>query len=328
MKSGMTISCAGHALALGFAVIAISAQPMDSPPVETLATQIISEKDFSQMTKGVKNAPQLKIPDLKPLADRVDQEKSVDQLAPKAADKPAITTDASKSSPPPKQDTPKPDPKTAAKADPKPPDPKPPDPKPDLQPDAKADPKPDPKPDQKQADKPKTPEYKPDQIAKLLKKDAAKDNSAQQNKDSPKFDANQVAQLLDQRAPQRQLAAASQLNDVASLGAATAPQGAQLSQSEIDALKAALARCWTLPPGVTATTNIRVKMDVFLRQDGRLASPPEPVGGSVSALGPALAESAKRALFTCQPFSMFKPEHYDQWKFLELEFNPSDVFGG
>jgi colicin import membrane protein len=94
MKPGMTISCAGHVLALGFAVVAISAQPMNSPPVDSLAAQIISEKDFSQMTKGVKNAQQLKIPDIKPLADKVGEEKLVEQAAPKVADKPPITTDA------------------------------------------------------------------------------------------------------------------------------------------------------------------------------------------------------------------------------------------
>jgi hypothetical protein len=326
MKPGMTISCVGHAVALGFAVVAISAQPMNSPPMETITTQIVSEKDVSQMTKGVKNAPQLKIPDLKPLADKVGEEKSVDQLAPKAADKPAITTDAAKSTP--MQDTPKPDAKTAAKSDPKPPDPKP-----DPKPDANAVPKPDQKPDQKQADKPKTPDYKPDQIANLLKKDAAKDtakpnDSAQQKPSSPKFDADQVAQLLDQRAPQRQLATASQVNDVATLGAATGAQSAQLSQSEIDALRARLAQCWNPPAGVTANTKIYVSLRVFMRPDGSLAAPPVVVEGSPSALGPALAESAKRALLSCQPFTMLRPEHYDQWKDLQLDFKPNELLGG
>ncbi len=327
MKPGMTISCVAHAVALGFAVVAISAQPMNAPPMETITTQIVSEKDVSQMTKGVKNAPQLKIPDLKPLADKVDQEKSVDQLAPKAVDKPAVTTDAAKSSP--MQDTPKPDAKTAAKSDPKPPDPKP-----DPKPDAKADPKPDPKADQKQADKPKTPDYKPDQIANLLKKDAAKeakatnDNSAPQKPNSPKFDANQVAQLLDQRTPQRQLAAASQINDAATLGAATGAQSAQLSQSEIDALKARLSQCWNPPAGINANSNIYVSLRVLMRQDGSLAAPPAVVEGSPSALGPALAESAKRALIQCQPFTMLRPEHYDQWKDLQLDFNPHELLGG
>jgi outer membrane biosynthesis protein TonB len=322
MKPGMTISCVGHAVALGFAVVAISASPMDSPPMDSITTQIVSSKDFSQMTKGVKNAPQLKIPDLKPLADRVDQEKSVDQLAPKAADKPAITTD---SSPPPKPDTPKPDPKTAAKADPKPPDPKPPDPKPD--------PSADQKPDQKQADKPKTPDYKPDQIANLLKKDAAKDakanDNAQQKQNTPKFDANQVAQLLDQRAPQRQLASAQSLNDTATLGAANGAQAAELSQSEIDALRARVRQCWNAPPGLDSLqSSIKVSLRVLMKLDGSLAAPPAVVGGTPSMLGPAMAESAKRALLQCQPFTMLRPEHYQQWKDLQLDFDSRELLGG
>jgi outer membrane biosynthesis protein TonB len=319
VKPGMTISCVAHAVALGFAVVAISAQPMDAPPVESLDAQIISAKDFSQMTKGVKNAPQLKIPDLKPLADKVGDEKSVERLAPKVADKPAVTTDAAKA------DAPKPDQQK--------PDPKPPDPKPDPKPDAQAEPTPDQKADQKPPDKPKAPEYKPDQIANLLKKDAAKeakasDNSAQQNRNAPKFDANQVAQLLDQRTPQRQLAAASQINDVATLGAASGAQSAELSQSEIDALRARLRQCWNPPAGIDANTKIYVSLRVLMRQDGTLAAPPAVVEGSPSALGPALAESAKRALFTCQPFTMLKPEHYQQWKDLQLDFKPNELLGG
>jgi outer membrane biosynthesis protein TonB len=303
MKPGMTISCAAHGLALGFAVVAISASPMNAPPVEAITTQIVSVKDFSQMTKGVKNAQQPKIPDIKPLADKVGEVKTVDQQAPKVADKPPITTDA-KSDPPPKPD--KADPKTAAKADPKPPEPKP-------------EQKPDPKP----ADKPKPPEYKPDQIASLLKKDAAKDPQKQ-----PKFDANQVAQLLDQRAPQRQVAAASQINDVAALGAASGAQSAQLSQSEIDALRARLSQCWHPPAGITANTTIYVSLRVLMRPDGSLAAPPAVVEGSPSALGPALAESAKHALLSCQPFTMLRPEHYDQWKDMQLDFKPSELLGG
>jgi hypothetical protein len=319
MKPGMTISCVAHAVALGFAVVAISAQPMDSPPVETLATQIISEKDFSQMTKGVKNAPQLKIPDMKPLADKVDQEKSVDQLAPKAVDKPAITTDASKSTPTPKTDTSKPDAKAASQADSKP--------------DTKADAKADPKPDQKQADKPKPPDYKPDQIANLLKKDAAKDaakpndNSAQQKQSSPKFDASQVAQLLDKRDPQRQLASAATLNNNVGFGSATAAQAAETSQSENAAFIKRVQSCMIWPAGVDASVNITVSFEILLNRDGSLAAPPAVVKGPASPLGPAIAESARRALLQCQPYTMFNPEHYDKWKDLMPEFNPSVMSG-
>jgi outer membrane biosynthesis protein TonB len=298
MKPGMTISCVGHAVALGFGLMAISATPMEAPPVQTLPVSFISEKDFTKITQGVKNAPQLKIPDLKPLADQVDAPKPVDQMAPKVADKPAITTDSSKPKTDPKPDT-KPDPKQAAKPD-----------------------------------KPPPPDYKPDQIADLLKKDAAKnppkpdDNSAPQKQDSTKFDANQVAQLLDKRDPQRQVAAAETLNATPNLGAATGAAAAQLSQSEIDALRARISSCWSPPSGIDATSKLYVVLRVLFKQDGTMSQEPVLVEGSASSLGPALAESAKRALLLCQPFTMLKPDHYDQWKDLELKFDPQELLGG
>ena len=308
MRLGMTISCVGHAAALLWGLMVISAQPMESPPVQTMPVSFISEKDFTQITQGVKNAPQLKIPDLKPLADKVDSAKSVDQLAPKVADKPAITTDTSK-------------PKSDAKTD--------------AKPSAKADAKTDPKPDPKQADdKPKSPDYKPDQIADLLKKDAAKtppkpDNSSQKpTQNTAKFDANQVAQLLDKRDPQRQVAAAQAVNDNTSLGAANGAQAAQLSQSEIDALRARISSCWSPPPGVDATSKLYVVLRVLFKQDGSLGHDPVLVEATASSLGPALADSAKRALLLCQPFTMLRPEHYDQWKDMELKFDPHELLGG
>jgi len=301
MKPGMTISCVGHAAALALGLMAISAQPMDTPQVETLPVQFISDKDFTKLTQGEKNAPK-KIDDAKPLADKVDAPKPVDQLAPKAADKPEITTDSSK-----------------AKAQPKP------------------EPKPDPKPDPKQAqkpDKPKPPDYKPDQIADLLKKDAAKnpvkpdDQPAAQKPDAPKFNADQVAQLLDKREPQRQLAAAETMNDTTNLGAANGAPSVQMSQSEIDALRARISSCWSPPPGIDANSKLFVVLRVLFKPDGSLGHEPVLVEATASSLGPALAESAKRALLLCQPFTMLKSEHYDQWKDLELKFDPHELLGG
>jgi colicin import membrane protein len=294
MKPGLTISCIAHAGALIWGLVAISARPMESPPLETMPVSFISEKDFTQLTQGVKNAPQLKIDQPKPLADRVDAPKSIDQLAPKAADKPAITTDTSK-------------------------------------------PKPEPKPEPKPADKPKAPEYKPDQIADLLKKDAAKDppkkpdDTATPQKpvqNSPKFDADQVAQLLDKRDPRRQVAAAETLNATANLGASNGAPAAQMSQSEIDALRARISSCWSPPPGIDANSKLYVVLRVLFKPDGAIGAEPVLVEGSASALGPALAESAKRALLLCQPFTMLKREHYDQWKDLELKFDPHELLGG
>jgi outer membrane biosynthesis protein TonB len=295
MKRSLTISCIGHMVALLCAVVAISAQPMQAPPVDSLPVDFISATDFTQLTQGAKNAPKLKVDDIKPLADKVDAPKPVKQLAPKVADKPEITTDSAA-------------PKTEAKPEPKP------------------------------AEKPqkaKTPDLKLDQIADLLKKDENKKPPKPEDKpapekpahDSPKFDANQVAALLDKRDPQRQVAAAATLNDVANIGSA-AGAAAQLSQSEIDALRARISQCWNPPAGVDVTSRIYVVLRVLFKPDASLAHEPVIVEGSASALGPALAESAKRALLLCQPFTMLKPEHFDQWKDIELKFDPHEMLGG
>ncbi len=168
----------------------------------------------------------------------------------------------------------------------------------------------------------KPPEFKPDQIAEELKKDEAK-----KPRPSPKFDADQVAALLDKREPQRQLATAETLNGAVSLGAPNA-HASQLSQSELDALRARLSQCWSPPAGVDATSNLFVVLHVLFKPDGSLASEPAVVEGSESVLGPALTESAKRALLLCQPFTMLKPEHYDQWKDIEVKFDPHELLGG
>jgi len=294
MRPGLTISIAAHAVALGLSLVALSAQPMDSPKVDSLPVSFISDKDFSQLTQGVKNAPKPEIKDPKPLADKIDTPKPVEQTADKVG----------------KQDI-----KTETAA-------------------AKQQPQPDPKPPEKTQTKP-PPDYKPDQIAQLLKKDANKQPPKpdpkpaldKPQKDAPKFNADQVAQLLDHREPQRQMAAAETVNPTANLGSA-AGTAAQLSQSEIDALRARISNCWSPPPGVDANSKLYIVLDVQFKPDANMSREPAVVEGSASSLGPALAESAKRALLLCQPFTMLKPEHYDQWKDLQLKFDPQELLGG
>ena len=76
------------------------------------------------------------------------------------------------------------------------------------------------------------------------------------------------------------------------------------------------------------TTRLNVIVRVLFKTDGSVARPPEVVSGPASALGPAMAESAKRAILRCQPFKMLKPEHYDQWKDIEINFDPQVMIRG
>ncbi len=308
MRRSLTISGIAHAVVLGWGLVAFAARPNDAPPTEPLPVEFISATDFTQLTNGVKNAPK-KVDEPKPLADKVGDVKPVKELAPKVADKPEIKTEskpAAESKPEQKSE-----PKAAQKIE-KPKEPKP---KSDqIVEELKKD----------EAKKPpkKPPEFKPDQIAEELKKDEAK-----KPRPSPKFDADQVAALLDKREPQRQLATAETLNGAVPLGAPNA-HASQLSQSELDGLRARLSQCWSPPAGVDATSNLFVVLHVLFKPDGSLASEPAVVEGSESVLGPALTESAKRALLLCQPFTMLKPEHYDQWKDIEVKFDPHELLGG
>ncbi len=297
MRRSLTISAIAHAVLLLCCLVAFSTAPLEVPQVQTLSVGTISEKDFTQLTQGVKNAPKLKLDDSKPLVDELGAPKPIDRLADKVANKPEITPDTSASKPQPKPDT-----------------------------------KPAHKPQQAKA----APAYKPDQIADLLKKDDAKEPPKQDDKqasdktahDAPQFSAEQVSELLDHRDPRREEATGAALNNNANLGAATGAQDAQLSQSEIDALRARISQCWNPPAGVDSTTKVYIVLRALFKPDGSLVQDPIVVEGSASALGPALAESAKRALLMCQPFTMLKPEHYDQWKDLELKFDPQQLLGG
>jgi colicin import membrane protein len=267
-----------------------------SKPIPDMANfvpvSIVTDSDVSRAALGQENAKNRNDP--KPLADKVDVQKQVEQVAPKAAAKPEIKTDSAAAKPEPKQPQAKPDPKAAEK----PPE----------------------KPDKNE------PQFKPNQIADLLKKEEKqRPHEEKPSQQSPKYNASQIARLLDHRDPRRELASGSRLNQEASLGAPNAAPDAKLSQTEIDALRQRIHECWSPPPGVDSDSTLYVELRVLFRQDGTLAQPPVVVAGSASPLGPALAESGKRALLQCQPFTMLKPEHYAQWRDITVNFNPREM---
>lgn len=146
-------------------------------------------------------------------------------------------------------------------------------------------------------------------------------------KPQPKFDPSKIAALLDKRDPVRDAATGAELSDKPSLGAVKG-EAAQLSQSEIDALRARLRQCWSPPVGAADAARMVVIYRVLFRRDGSIAGAPALVQAPAAEQGPVLAESARRALLQCQPYTMLKPEHYEQWKDMQITFDPRDMFGG
>ena len=144
---------------------------------------------------------------------------------------------------------------------------------------------------------------------------------------TPKFDPNQVAALLDKRDATRVAAAGNNLNNAPSLGLSNG-RAAQLSMSELDALRARLGQLWSIPAGATDPQELVVQIRIMLKPDGTLAAPPMVLTSGKSPLFVAARDSAIRAVLRGQPYDMLKPEHYEQWKDIEITFDPRDMIRG
>jgi hypothetical protein len=106
-----------------------------------------------------------------------------------------------------------------------------------------------------------------------------------------------------------------------------AESAAILSQQEIAAFKMQVQKCWSAPAGVGNTEKLHVVLRLALARDGMLTTRPALIEGSASPHGPALMESAIRALRQCQPYRFLPPDRYEEWKVLDLTFSPNGVSG-
>jgi colicin import membrane protein len=300
-RSASMISAGLHAAVLAFALFTFSGSELDAKPPDSMPIDLVSVEDFTKLAKGAKDAPKAEKP--KPLVEKKEETpKPVEEAKPKVEEKkkPIETAKAEPTPPQPKTDP------IADKIKEAPP-------KTEPKPAEKAEKKPEPKVEQKT-------EAKPEKIDKLPPRKPPE-------KPQPKFDPDKIAALLDKRTPTREAATGQIPNQAPSLGASQGTE-ARLSQSEIDALRARLRQCWNPPVGAMDAQRLQVVFRVLFRRDGAIAYDPQLVQATASQFGPALAESAKRALLQCQPYKMLKPEHYEMWKDMEITFDPRDMFGG
>ena len=216
-----------------------------------------------------------------------------------------------------------------------------------------------PKPPEKKPEPPKPPEKKPepqkpvekkpdpkppvDQIAEALKKDLAKKPVEKKEakvepkkEEKPKkdekptkertFDQSKIAALLDKRDPSRHATAGDTINNTSSFGTSTG-QAQRLTMSWVGALQARIKQCWNVPAGVRDAENIEIRVYFELRKDGSVAGMPRLLEGPRNAAGPAIAESAIRAIQQCQPYSFLPPQEYaGGWDRLDITFSSKDLF--
>jgi colicin import membrane protein len=287
MKAGTTISAVGHVALLAWGLLSFGVRPLDAVQVESMPVDIITSKDFSQITSGVKTAPRAETP--KPLVEKTGDVKPVEDDKAKISEKQEIkSASAEPTPPPPPEDAPKP---ADAKKDEKPPDQI----AEALKAEAKKEPpKPKPKP---------LPPKKPPQ---------------------PKLDMSKIENklaLLDKREQRRNAATGDTLNSTASLGSSTG-RSQLLSMSYVNALISKMESCWQSDGGSLREEVRSIFMTISFNPDGTLAGPPQIDIPPRNAREQALAEGVVRAVVGCQPYSMLPRAQFEDWKRLEFKFCP------
>src|SRR5262249_30527757 len=114
-------------------------------------------------------------------------------------------------------------------------------------------PSPEARPKPPQAETAKTPDRK--EAEKPDVKQASKPKSEEKQ-----FNADEVAALLSKEKPSG--GGAKRSSEEASLGGDKTNMGTKLSQSEMDALKGQIKRCWNVPAGAADAQDLKVSIKV------------------------------------------------------------------
>jgi len=121
---------------------------------------------------------------------------------------------------------------------------------------------------------------------------------------------------------------AAAVADAVSQAQETAPSGPPLTGSERDAFRLSVQRCWVVDVGSEAAS-VTVVVGMSLNRDGTVADGSlrllEGSGGSDSAVQTAF-QVARRAILRCGASGFDLPvEKYDQWRNIEMTFNPEGM---
>lgn len=354
MKAGLVTSVTMHAALLGFGLFSLSApRAFEVADVEALPVDIIPIESMTQVQEGDKKAALSEKPAPTPTKRPEPVENAqntgdndVDLKTPPTPEPRNREVEKTAEPPPAPKPTPKPEPKPEpeqqqAAAEPTPvpatevrPEPQPkqevkPDPAPEETvvaeaPEAtesvalpKSAPVPQSRPQPPKASTAKAPERK--DADKPAQKTASKPKS--QNSDEL-FD--EVAALLNKDKASGGGAKRSQ--EQASLGGSRSTPGEKLSQSEMDALRGQIQRCWNVPAGALDAENLKVSVQMKLDPSGNIEGSPRIIaGGNGNMVERAAAESARRAVLQCAPYNL-PAAKYDTWSEVIVHFDPSDMF--
>jgi colicin import membrane protein len=289
MGKSTFISAALHTAILLFALVAFPAAKMEHMPLVAIPIDLATPSEVTKIKAGTQDAK-----DEAPLAGKPKEQKPE---AVKEASKPVEEPEKPKAEQKPEE---KPKPQTPKEAAPKP--------------EAK-------KPEVKKIEeKPKKP-AKPKQAQAAKKKPAPKPDAKRDfNTDRIAALLNKIPDATDEPAP----VLPSDETPAKVRGQSTGTE-MTMSVNEIDALRARIAQCWSPPPGGLGADQIVVKLRLKLNEDGTLVGYPTIANRGASPFFQAAADSAVRAVYQCQPYTL-PSEKYALWRDMILNFDPSEMY--
>jgi len=297
MRAGFAISVAVHAVALFVALVYAGASPFDSVPAQAITVDIVTPDDLAEATKQAESAA----PD-KPFDWMIGLYPKADATAPASA-QPAPADQQTKPSP--------------------------------RQPAQPQQARQSPQQQSPQAQQPQQPQQGQQPRP-----------AAQAASQAPERNVRQAITVMP--APQPEIApepptdADRQPANFADIFAmpialpdgrvgdgfdAAAYEMAKIAAADRNAFRDHVKSCAKLPASLSPGDKIRIVLRVVFKPDGTLATAPTLIEASASAKGPALMQSAIRALRACQPYTMLPPGQYSEWKSLDLTFTPEDLGG-
>ncbi|WP_319412962.1 cell envelope biogenesis protein TolA [uncultured Cohaesibacter sp.] len=323
---GLIVSSVGHALVLAWALISLpSPSANDASDLEILPIELVSISDVTDVVKGEATA-EVKKEVKKATKKAPEPVEKKPEPAPKVAPEPKKAAPKEQAAPQPPEV--KPDPVPAPKPEPAPkPDPAPkPEPVPQPEPTAEPEPKEQPEPQPQPEPEPEKPvEQPPKPVAALPRtKPPAPRPPAKQEEEKREFDVNALKALAN-KADNAAPAESGEQDQKATFGSRNGTEAAAMTQSELDALRAQVARCWSPPVGAADASQLAVKIEFGLDQQGNVNFGPQPIEYPASQFGVAAAESAMRAVRRCAPYTL-PADKYEAWRRVRINFDPRDMF--
>lgn len=312
MRVGLVSSTVVHVGLILWGVIALpDAAPFDVAPVDALPVDLVPISELTDLKRGVKTA-------------EPKEEASVAETKPQPPPEPVPEPEPVGEQPTPQPTPPAPEPQQlAALPEPaaaKPPEPEP-EPVPVPEPVKEIQPEPEPAP----AEEAEAVEPTKKSVLPRIKPKPPKRRKTQTAKKKQTFNSDKVAALLNKADPSGGGSRSSA--GPASLGTRRGNDNARMTQSELDALRGQIGRCWNPPIGAAEAEGLLVKVQMRLNRDGTVAAPPKVMNSGSNPFFRAAADSARRAVLRCQPYTL-PADKYDAWEEVIVNFDPREMLGG